>query len=88
MSDGPTSRRDVRARRHVGQHRWREGEPKPPQTSMRKIMARVVPRTIMARLDGSYRKTPFFDVGTGRAIAEPRLVAPEERARLAGLAGI
>jgi hypothetical protein len=64
-----------------------KGAPKPPETSMRKIMARIVPRTIVARLDGSYRKTPFFDVETGRAVAEPRLVGPEERVRLAEVAG-
>jgi hypothetical protein len=57
------------------------GEPKPPETPMRKIIARIVPRTLKARFDGSYRKTPFFDVKTGRPVAEPRLVTPEERAR-------
>lgn len=58
-----------------------KGEPKPPETSIAKVIARIAPRTIRARLDGSYRKTPFFDVKTGRLVAEPRIVAPEERAR-------
>ncbi len=58
-----------------------KGEPKPPETSIGKVLARIVPRTLKARLDGSYRKTPFFDVKTGKPVAEPRLVSAEERAR-------
>lgn len=58
-----------------------KGEPRPPETSMLKIMARIAPRTLKARFDGGYRRTPFFDVKTGRPVAPPRMVTPDERAR-------
>ena len=58
-----------------------KGEPKPAGTSFLRIMARILPRTLKARFDGSYRRTPFFDVETGRPAAAPRVVSPDERAR-------
>lgn len=34
-----------------------------------------------ARLNGSWRKTPFFDIGTGRTVAKPTVISPAERDR-------
>lgn len=66
--------------------RHAKGEPKPPQTPFIGVLARVVARSLKARLDGSYRQTPFFDVATGRPRAEPKILAPEERTRLVAAA--
>lgn len=62
------------------------GEPKPPRTPFLGVYLRVVARSLRARFDGSYRRTPFFDPATGRPRAEPRRLAPEERARLVAAA--
>jgi hypothetical protein len=59
-----------------------KGEPKPPQTPFVGVLLRVVARSLKARLDGSCRRTPFFDVTRDRPVAEPSLLPPEERARL------
>lgn len=63
-----------------------KGEPKPPQTPFLGVLLRVVARSLRARLDGSSRRTPFFDVATGRPVAEPKVLAPDERARLTAAA--
>lgn len=58
------------------------GEPKPAQTPGARLMGHIVRRTLGARLDGSYRRTPFFDPATGKPIAEPRLLSAADRAAL------
>jgi hypothetical protein len=58
------------------------GQPKPPQTPFIGVLLRVVARSLKARLDGSHRRTPFFDVATDRPLAAPTILAPDERARL------
>ena len=42
---------------------------------------RTLSRIVRPRLDGSWRRTPFFDAGTGRSVAEPRVLTDQERAR-------
>lgn len=63
-----------------------KGEPKPPRTPFIGVLLRVVARSLKARVDGSYRRTPFFDVTRNRPVAEPRILAPEERAAWVALA--
>jgi hypothetical protein len=63
-----------------------KGHPKPPQTPFAGVLLRVVARSPKARLDGSYRRTPFFDVATDKPLAAPRILAPDERARLVAAA--
>ncbi|HEX5377437.1 MAG TPA: DUF6151 family protein [Phenylobacterium sp.] len=63
-----------------------KGQPKPPQTPFIGVLLRVVGRSLKARLDGSYRRTPFFDVATDKPLAEPKILAPDERARLVAAA--
>ena len=44
-------------------------------------VARFVAALIRARLNGSYRRTPFFDAKTGRPIAAAHVLSVEERER-------
>jgi len=41
----------------------------------------VFAAVLRARLDGSYRRTPFFDAATGTPIAPPRVLTAAERER-------
>jgi hypothetical protein len=34
------------------------------------------------RLNGDYRKTPFFDMATGRPVVQPRILSDTEHAQL------
>lgn len=63
-----------------------KGQPKPPQTPFIGVMLRVIARSLKARLDGSYRQTPFFDLATDKPLTEPKILAPDERARLVAAA--
>jgi hypothetical protein len=58
------------------------GEPKPPQGSLLTLIRRLVGITFPARIDGSWRRTPFFDAASGRPVAAPRTLAADEHARL------
>ena len=58
------------------------GEPKPPRGSLLTLIRRLVGITFPARLDGSWRRTPFFDAASGRPVAEPRTLDSDEHARL------
>ena len=62
------------------------GQPKPLQSFMLSVLLRVIARSVRARLDGSYRRTPFFDVARDRPVAEPRILPADERARLVAAA--
>lgn len=59
-----------------------KGEPKPKGTPFLGVLLRVAARSLKARLDGSYRRTPFFDVASGRPRAAPRVLGAEEYERL------
>ena len=63
-----------------------KGEPKPRPTPFVGVFLRVVARSLQARLDSSYRRTPFFDAATGRPVTAPRILPADERARLAAAA--
>lgn len=41
---------------------------------------RLLTRMGAARLSGRWKETPFFDIGTGKPVAEPKLLSREERA--------
>jgi len=68
--------------RRFGFVKTAKGEPKPRQTSFLGAYLRVAAWSLKARLDGSWRRTPFFDAATGRPLVAPRVLAPDERARL------
>jgi hypothetical protein len=45
------------------------------------VLLRVAARSLKARLDGGYRRNPFFDAATGKPVAEPQILPADERAR-------
>jgi hypothetical protein len=59
-----------------------KGSPKAMAASTTVSILRFMARLIRARLDGSYRNTAFFDPETGTPRASPRVLTPDERARL------
>lgn len=62
------------------------GRPKPPRTPFVGVLLRVLARSVKARLDGGYRRNPFFDAVTGRPVAEPEILAPDQRAHFVAAA--
>lgn len=59
-----------------------KGTPKAMAASTTLAILRFMARLIGARLDGSYKNTPFFDPETGIPRVAPRVLTPDERARL------
>ena len=59
-----------------------KGKPKPMGASTTMSILRFMARLIRARLDGSYKRTPFFDPETGTPRVSPKVVTAEERAHL------
>jgi hypothetical protein len=55
------------------------GNPKPHKQVPIGGMLRMVFAVIRARLNGSYRQTPFFSFETGAPAARPRVLTAEER---------
>jgi hypothetical protein len=58
------------------------GEPKPKAFGLPTTLPRIIGRLLKARLDGSYKHTPFFTPGSNTPIVEPRVLNAEERAGL------
>lgn len=56
------------------------GEPKPKAFGLPSTMLRIVARLIKARLDGSYKHTPFFIPGSNTPIVQPQVLSAEQRA--------
>ncbi len=46
------------------------------------MLALFAAKLLRARLDGSFRRTPFFDVASGTPLVAPTVLAREERVRL------
>ena len=59
-----------------------KGTPKAMALSTTVTILQFMARLVRARLDGSYRKTPFFDPETGAPRVSPKVLTPDERARL------
>jgi hypothetical protein len=59
-----------------------KGSPKAMAVSTTVSILRFMARLIRARLDGSYKNTPFFDPETGTPRVSPKVITPDERARL------
>jgi len=45
-------------------------------------LSRTIKALVLARLDGSYRRTPLFDPDSGTPISTPEVLSPIERKRL------
>jgi hypothetical protein len=49
---------------------------------MMSVILRFIAMVARARIDGSYRRTPFFSADTGAPIVNPRVLSPGERERV------
>jgi hypothetical protein len=58
------------------------GEPKPKPQGALVTIGWALAMMLRARLNGSYKKTPFFRADLGTPIATPRVLSSEERERL------
>jgi hypothetical protein len=58
------------------------GAPKAMAASTTVSILRFMARLVRARLDGSYKNTPFFDPQAGTPRVSPKVLTPDERARL------
>jgi len=59
-----------------------KGAPKAMPVSTTASILKFMGRLIRARLDGSYKKTPFFDPQTGIPRVSPKVLSPAERESL------
>jgi hypothetical protein len=59
-----------------------KGTPQGMAVSTTVSILKFMGRLIGARLDGSYKNTPFFDPATGTPRVSPKVLTPDERARL------
>jgi hypothetical protein len=59
-----------------------KGNPKPKTVGIGKAVLWFIATTMKARVNGSYKQTPFFLVDEGTPIVSPRVLTSEERASL------
>jgi hypothetical protein len=59
-----------------------KGAVKSSSIGMMSMIARFIAMVVRARIDGSYRRTPFFSADTGAPIVSPRVLSPGERERV------
>ena len=59
-----------------------KGTPKPKSRGMAATLAWLIPAMIKARLDGGYKKTPFFNMDSGAPVAQPKVLSAAELSRL------
>lgn len=59
-----------------------KGEPKPESMGLVSTILRVMGMLMRARIDGSYKQTPFFVASSGRPIVTPGVLGREELERL------
>jgi hypothetical protein len=66
--------------RSWGNTQGARGDPKPKSIGIGRTILWVLSKVLKARINGSYRQTPFFRADTGAAIATPRVLSTAERA--------
>jgi hypothetical protein len=59
-----------------------KGDPKPKSAGLFAAIARVSVMLLKARLDGSYKQTPFFVPGSSTPIVTPRVLSLQERQQI------
>ncbi len=65
-----------------------KGLPKPKVRGVSKVLVWFVGTTAKARINGDYKRTPFFHAATGALAATPQVLSGEELAKLKlGMAG-
>ncbi|MBE9030497.1 hypothetical protein IQ266_12220 [filamentous cyanobacterium LEGE 11480] len=57
-----------------------KGEPKPQSVGLLPTILRSISRIIRARIDGSYKQTPFFSVDSDTPITPPKVLSEQEYA--------
>ncbi|WP_299487704.1 DUF6151 family protein [Acaryochloris sp. IP29b_bin.137] len=55
-----------------------KGDPKPEQSGQVRTIIRNVLMILKARIDGSYKQTPFFEVDSGMLVATPKILSSQE----------
>ena len=60
--------------------------PKPKDSGLLKAIARVIQTMLKARLNGSYKQTPFFNADTGKPVLTAKVLSASERQLLADAA--
>lgn len=58
-----------------------KGAVRSTKLSQLRALARLVPALMLARITGSYRNTPFFDIQRGVPVSTPKVLTPAERER-------
>ena len=58
------------------------GEPKPRESGIGATIVWFIGKTLKARLNGDYKRSPLFNPATGAPIVQPRVLDSTERARL------
>ena len=81
-ADGPSVDESFGPVRMVAYTESALGAMKPRSRGLVRGIARVVAMLLRARLDGSYRRTPFFSADDGTPIAAPRVLSAAEREAL------
>jgi len=59
-----------------------KGEPKPAVVGQWHVLKWFFRTVLKARLNGDYRKTPLFDMATGKPVVVPRVLTEVERAEV------
>ncbi len=59
-----------------------KGDGKTGHQGALRMVASLLPQILSARLSGRWRNTPFFNIETGAAVAEPVVLSKQDRARL------
>ena len=55
-----------------------KGEPKPKQVGFLAAIARNIARILRARIDGSYKQTPFFSADSEMPVVQPKVLSDRE----------
>jgi Family of unknown function (DUF6151) len=58
------------------------GSPKPKMQGLGRSLRWFVGTVLRARISGDYKRTPFFNAGTGEPVAVPQVLTEGDRARL------
>ena len=59
-----------------------KGEPKPKVAGLWRALGWFFGNVVRARLNGDYRKTPFFNMATGQPVVQPLVLSDSEHAAL------
>ena len=58
--------------------KYAKGEPKPKSVGLMATVIRNLARVLRARIDGTYKQTPFFWVDSGVPIVSPKVLSHQE----------